>query len=118
MKLSTFYKAIAPALLGVIGVVIAWVATGEFDALELRITGAALVTAIAVYVIPNVASVPWLKALVPSLLGVVAVGTSALETGVFSEGALRAAVAAVLTSAVVWFVPNEPAAVTRGTTAR
>lgn len=107
MTLSSARKALTPAVLGVIGVVIAWVATGDFDLVELRITGAALVTSVAVFAVPNIATSPFLKALVPAVLGVVAVGTSALESGAFNEGDLRIALAALLTSAVVFVVPNQ-----------
>ncbi len=107
MSIATFRKAITPAVLGVAGVVISWVASGDFDLAEFRIVAAGLVTAVAVYVVPNVASTPFLKALVPGFLGVVAVGASALESGAFDSQDLRLALASLLTSALVWLVPNK-----------
>lgn len=100
-------KAVLPFVASIVGLVIAWVATGDFDVLELRILGAGTITALAIYAVPNVASTPFLKALVPSALAIVAVGTSALESGEFTSGDLQTAVAGLLTSALVWWVKNE-----------
>lgn len=107
MTVASFRKAIAPALLGFLAVVISWVASGALDIMELRIAGAAVLTSIAVYIVPNLATSPFLKALVPSFLGVVAVFVSAVESGTLDVTEARMAMAALLTSAVVWVVPNQ-----------
>ncbi len=108
MTIASFRKAIAPAVLGFLAVVISWVASGALDIMELRIAGAAVLTSIAVYMVPNLATSPFLKALVPSFLGVLAVFISAVEAGALDITEARMAVAALLTSVVVWVVPNRP----------
>jgi hypothetical protein len=53
MYLATIRKALTPAVLGIIAVLTQWVASGAFDEAELRTAVAALVTALAVYFMPN-----------------------------------------------------------------
>ena len=58
MTLSNMYKALAPALLGVIAVVTEWIASGVLDADALRIAAATVVTTFFVWLIPNEPSPP------------------------------------------------------------
>ncbi len=51
--LPAIRKALTPAILGIVAVVAQWVASGVFDEAELRTAIAALVTAVAVYFVPN-----------------------------------------------------------------
>lgn len=51
--LPAIRKALTPAFLGIVAVVAQWVASGAFDEAELRTAVAALVTAVAVYFVPN-----------------------------------------------------------------
>lgn len=53
MTLASVRKAIAPAVLGVVTSITAWIATGEFDELEVRSAVAGLVMAVVVYFVPN-----------------------------------------------------------------
>ncbi len=107
MTLAAFWKAVVPTALGLVTLLISWVATGDLSTGELRIAGAALLTSIAVYAVPNIASSPFLKAIVPSFLALVAVFISAVESGQLTEVDVRTALAGLLTSAVVYVVRNE-----------
>lgn len=53
MKLSEMRKAIAPAVLTVLGVIAQWIATSGLDEAELRTALAGLFMAVVVYLIPN-----------------------------------------------------------------
>ncbi len=48
-----FAKAIAPLAAGVVFVGINWIATGDFDAAEARLSLASLATGVLVYWVPN-----------------------------------------------------------------
>lgn len=53
MTLASIRKALTPALLGLVAVIVQWIVTGGLDEAELRTAVGALVTALAVYVVPN-----------------------------------------------------------------
>lgn len=53
MNWQNFAKALVPAGAAVLGVGIQWVATGEFDRAELATALTGLVSAVAVYLVPN-----------------------------------------------------------------
>ena len=53
MTLASVRKAVAPAVLGLATSLTAWIATGEFDELEVRSAVAGLVMAAVVYFVPN-----------------------------------------------------------------
>lgn len=106
MTLAGMKKAIAPALLGVVAAVTSWIVTGTLDLAELGYAGAGLLTATAVYAVPNIATTPFLKALVPSFLALVAVFAMALERGELDETDLRTAAAGLVTSAAVFVLRN------------
>lgn len=107
MTWKNFQKAIAPALLGVLAIIISWVSTGDFTKGEFLIALGGLVSSVGVYVVPNIATNPFLKSLVPAFLGLVTVAQRTIEAGAFDVVDARIAIGALLTSVVVWFIPNQ-----------
>lgn len=53
MHLAPIRKALTPAILGLVAVVVQWITTGGLDEAELRTALGALVMAVAVYFVPN-----------------------------------------------------------------
>lgn len=107
MTWKSFQKAIAPALLGVLTIAVSWVSTGDFTQGEFLIALGGLVSSVGVYFVPNIATTPFLKSLVPGFLGLVTVAQRTVESGAFDVVDARIAIGALLTSVVVWFVPNQ-----------
>lgn len=111
MTIASFRKAVAPALLALGAVIVGWVTTGDFSTGEALMAAGGLLGSTAVYVVPNVASTPFLKALVPAFMGLVAVAQRAIETGSFEEGEWRIAIGALVMAGLVYVVPNATPAV-------
>ena len=53
MTLASIRKALTPAVLAIVAVLAQWISSGEFNEAELRMAIAGLVTAVAVYLVPN-----------------------------------------------------------------
>jgi hypothetical protein len=53
IDLGTLRKPMTPAILGIVAVIVQWIVTAGLDVAELRTAGAAVVTALAVYLLPN-----------------------------------------------------------------
>lgn len=53
MTLANMRKALTPAILGLVAVIVQWIVTGALDESELRTAIGAGVTALAVYLVPN-----------------------------------------------------------------
>jgi phosphatidylserine synthase len=109
--MSNVRKAFVPVVLGVAAVLAQLLATGEFSVdAELVTTVFAAVTALVVYLVPNL-NAPGLagvrKALVPLGTALIAVVVQLLNTGHFSDSQeLVTAVTGVLTALFVYWVPN------------
>ena len=65
MHLAHIRKALTPAILGLVAVVVQWIVTGGLDEAELRTALGALVMAVAVYFVPHETSEPTPPALRP-----------------------------------------------------
>lgn len=56
-SLQPFAKAVTPALLTVLAIVVQWIVTGEYDRAELATTLTGLLAAATAYLVPNGADV-------------------------------------------------------------
>ncbi len=107
-SLRPFAKAVTPAVLTVIVVLLEWLSSGTFDETEIATAIAGLLSAILAYAVRNGSHGlrRFAKAVAPVLLTVVGVAIHWAVTGEFNRTELVGAVTGLVSASAIWLVPN------------
>ena len=107
-SLKPFAKAVTPAVLTVIVVLLQWLSSGTFDETEIATAIAGLLSAILAYAVRNGSEGlrRFAKAIAPVLLTVVGLAIHWAVTGEFDRTELAGAVMGLLSALATWLVPN------------